>query len=117
MLQESFSCLCEFGRFVDFGKRDLEQNSRRMDMLPFSRNFSFLAIDMLAWETCRFADVSRDMSEIGKPSKEKSFPSISPITAYPISGIEKAFRVMQAGQHMGKVVIRVHPEDEVRVRS
>ncbi|KAL2813950.1 hypothetical protein BDW59DRAFT_24526 [Aspergillus cavernicola] len=114
ILQESFNCLCEFGRFVEIGKRDLEQNSR-MDMLPFSRNVSFSAIDMLSWETRRFADVARVMGEIGKLFKQQAIASISPITTYPISAIEKAFRVMQAGQHMGKIVITVHPEDQVRV--
>ncbi|KAI3400685.1 hypothetical protein diail_2397 [Diaporthe ilicicola] len=48
-LQAGFDCMAEFGRFIEIGKRDLEQNSR-LDMLAFTRNLSFSSIDMIAWE-------------------------------------------------------------------
>ena len=115
LLQESFDCLCEFGRFVEIGKRDLEQNNR-LDMHAFTRNVSFSSIDLLTWESRKGNDVARVMSDIARLLEEKTIVLIGPITVYPISAVEQAFRLMQAGQHMGKIVITVNLEDNVAVR-
>ncbi|RHZ48345.1 hypothetical protein CDV55_100373 [Aspergillus turcosus] len=116
LLQESFNCLCEFGRFVEIGKRDLELNSR-LDMHAFTRNVSFSSIDLLKWGTNRKKDVARVMKEIGKLLGSKVLAPISPITTYPIESIENAFRTMQAGQHIGKIVLTIGPESMVPVVS
>ena len=114
LLQESFDCLCEFGRFVEIGKRDLEQNNR-LDMYTFTRNVSFSSIDLVTWESRKGNDVARVMSDIARLLKEKTINPIGPITVYPISAVEQAFRLMQAGQHMGKIVITLSLEDTVPV--
>jgi hypothetical protein len=40
---------------------------------------------------------------------------ILPITQYSISDIEKAMRLMQAGKHIGKLVLVPGAEDKVKV--
>ena len=41
---------------------------------------------------------------------EKAIVPVDPITVYPVSQVEKAFRLMQAGKHMGKIVISMKPD-------
>ncbi|CZR54651.1 uncharacterized protein PAC_04535 [Phialocephala subalpina] len=42
--------------------------------------------------------------------------AVKPVTVYPISEIERAFHFMQAGKHMGKVVIKPNEGDIAKVR-
>ncbi|KAF2825224.1 KR-domain-containing protein [Ophiobolus disseminans] len=44
-LQATFSCVAPFGRFVDLGKSNA-QNNERLEMAPFARSVSFISIDM-----------------------------------------------------------------------
>ena len=115
LLQESFDCLDEFGRFVDLGKREFEQNSC-LGMLTFSRNVSFSSIDILSWQSRRGPDISRILHSLMDLVRDKTVAPVSPITTYPISEIEKAFRLMQSGKHVGKVVVTVDPSVQVPFR-
>lgn len=114
LLQESFNCLSEFGRFVELGKRDFEQNSQ-LDMGTFRRNTTFYSVDLLAWEARRPEVVSRVLKDIIRLLEERSITAPEPITTYPISRVQEAFRSMQRGQHLGKLVITVDDTDLVPV--
>jgi len=114
LLQESFNVLAPFGRFVEIGKRDLELNST-LEMSPFSRNTSFSAIDLLATTRHQGRDVHRVLAEIAKLVEDKILTPVHPITAYPIADIAKAFRLLQTGKHMGKVVLSVGSQEMVPV--
>ncbi|KAI8632693.1 polyketide synthase [Xylariaceae sp. FL1651] len=116
LLQTSFDCLAPFGRFIDIGKKDFELNSR-LGMRTFLRNVTFVSVDLTSWEKDRGEDVSRVMHAIARLFDDKLVEPVGPITTYPISNIEKAFRLMQSGQHLGKIVITVDKEkDEIPVR-
>ncbi|RDL31106.1 uncharacterized protein BP5553_09895 [Venustampulla echinocandica] len=115
LLQESFNCLCDFGRFVEIGKRDLEQNSS-LDMLPFTRNVSFSSVDLMKWAVHKPDDVFRVLNATIELLRQNTINPMSPITTYPITDIEKAFRTMQAGNHVGKIVITISQEDMVPVK-
>lgn len=114
LLQESFNCMSQFGRFVEVGKRDLEQNNR-LGMFPFTRNVSFMAYDLTIWAELRPEIVSRGLNKSIQLLEALDKQPMYPITTYPISSIEKAFRSMQTGQHIGKLVLSVNPEDIVKV--
>ncbi len=47
--------------------------------------------------------------------REGSVGQIKPTTVYRDSEMEKAFRMMQQDEHIGKIVSSVHPEDLVPV--
>lgn len=111
-LQAGFDCVAEFGRFVEIGKRDLEQNSR-LDMLAFTRNLSFSSIDMVAWQRGKREEISRALKHVMGLLKTNAIRLIAPISTYPIPDIERAFRVMQSGQHVGKIVATVAGQDLV----
>lgn len=114
LLQQSFDCLADFGRFVELGKRDFEQNSR-LDMATFRRSTTFHSVDLLAWESRKHGVISRVLKEVVRLVDEKVVAAPDPITTYPISRIEQAFRFMQTGQHIGKIVITVDDSDLVPV--
>lgn len=114
LLQASFDCMAEFGRFVEIGKKDLEQNSR-LDMLPFTRDVSFTSIDLLSWQRAKSEEVSEALNHVTKLLETKAIGLIGPIQQHSLSNIEKAFRTMQSGQHVGKVVVNVSGDELVPV--
>ncbi|KAI1134071.1 putative FSP1 [Hypoxylon sp. FL0543] len=114
LLQESFNVLASFGRFVEIGKRDLELNSS-LEMSPFCRTVSFSSIDLLQLARHKGHDVHRVLAEVANLVENKVLTPVHPISVYPISDAAKAFRLLQTGKHVGKVVLSVSPEAQVPV--
>ena len=116
LLQETWNCIATFGRFVEIGKRDLEQNAS-LKMAPFTRAASFFAVDLIQLGREKGLLINRMLGNVMALLREKKIRPVSPIKQYPISEINRAFRVMQAGKNVGKVVIKVNPNDVVNVCS
>ncbi|KAI1412497.1 putative FSP1 [Hypoxylon sp. FL1857] len=114
LLQESFNVLAPFGRFVEIGKRDLELNSR-LEMRPFCRSVSFSSMELLQLMRHKGRDVHRVLAEVANLIENKVLTPVHPISTYPMSDITKAFRLLQTGKHVGKVVLSVSPETLVPV--
>nr|ALQ32969.1 putative polyketide synthase [Fusarium sp. NRRL 25184] len=115
LLQESLSLVARFGHFVEIGKRDLEQNSH-LEMRPFTRQISFSSIDILQMTAGRGTDVRRVLTEIARLTNRKVIFPVHPLTSYPISDVTRAFRLMQTGAHMGKIVVSTSADEKVPVR-
>lgn len=116
LLQESFNCLAPFGHFVEIGKFDIEHNSR-LEMAPFARIASFSSVDLLAMVRQGSPELHRVLASITTLTEEGSISAVKPVTSYPLADIEKAFRQMQAGKHIGKLVLSVSPDETVKVSS
>nr|ALQ32817.1 putative polyketide synthase [Fusarium commune] len=116
LLQESFGLVAPFGHFVEIGRRDLEQNSF-LEMRPFIRHISFSSLDMLHMTRGKGPDVRRILTEIARLKQRNVISPVNPLTSYPISDITKAFRLMQTGQHTGKIVVSTGPLQKVEVQS
>ena len=114
LLQESFNCVAQFGRFIEVGKRDLQLNNS-LEMGAFTRTVSFSSIDLLQLEEHRGHDVHRVLKDVVNLWKEGCISPVEPITVYPLAEIDKTFRLMQAGKHMGKIVLSVKGDDIVPV--
>ena len=97
------SCLAEFGRFIEIGKRDIYQNSR-IPLWPLRRNASFHVVAMDAV----FAgdeELTREMlAEIADLVEQGALTPL-PFRSFPASRIDAAFRLMASGKHIGKVVV------------
>lgn len=115
LLQETWNCIARFGRFVEIGKRDLEAN-KNLEMAPFARSASFAAIDLIEIGTHSGRTVTRVLRDVLNLLDKKYIQPISPLTAYSIQDIEKAFRTMQTGKHIGKIIIKPNEGDMVKVR-
>lgn len=109
LLQESFNCLAPFGRFVELGKRDFELN-HNLAMEAFTRAVSFSSIDLIAFGEQKPLHANRILKDVVRLVEAGEVNAVHPISIYPISDVEKAFRLMQAGKHMGKIVLSVTPD-------
>lgn len=114
LLKESWNCIASFGRFIEIGKRDIEQN-KCLEMAPLRRAASFAAIDLDHLTRLRGSIVAKAMREVMHMFSGKVIRAVTPITTYPISEVTKAFRLMQAGKHLGKIVVVPRPGDMVKV--
>ncbi|CAG7922469.1 unnamed protein product [Penicillium olsonii] len=104
LLQQSFNCLAPFGHFVEIGKVDLEHN-HYLEMAPFTRVATFSSIDLLALVRLGSPVIHHALCAIVRLLEQGFIYPVKPITTYPISDIGKAFRQMQTGKHMGKIVL------------
>jgi acyl transferase domain-containing protein/NADPH:quinone reductase-like Zn-dependent oxidoreductase/NAD(P)-dependent dehydrogenase (short-subunit alcohol dehydrogenase family)/acyl carrier protein len=108
------SCLAEFGRFIEIGKRDIYQNAR-IPLRPMRHNASFHVIAMDAV----FAgdkQMTRQMLENLCALVERGTLCPLPFRSFPASRIDSAFRLMAQAKHIGKVVV-AFPESFVLRRG
>lgn len=109
LLRASWECVAMFGTFVEIGLRDIT-NNMRLDMRPFIKCTTFVFINL----TNFFEDHKDIASQILQDTFDLVHKGVlyapSPLTVYPASEIETAFRTMQRGQHRGKLAIS-YPED------
>lgn len=113
-LSLSWNCIARFGRFIELVKRDILVNAS-LDMAPFLRNASFHGVNLLEYVTedvdptafPRIFSAVMDLVHAGVATP------IEPTTTMPFSEVESAFRLMQGGQHMGKIVLKAEEGDLV----
>ena len=114
-LRESWRCLAMFGRFIELGKKDAVENGR-LDMAPFERSVSFISVgwDHFGYHQREF--VGSVLKEIMELFTKGTLTPLEPITTFPMSAIEQAFRFMASGNHMGKIVVTADRDCLVKVR-
>ena len=130
LLQASWRCIANFGRFIEIGKNDFEL--KHLDMKPFERAASFTAVDLVHLGREKPHVVARSLRSIFDLLMTGSIQPVNPVTVLPISQIGRAFRIMSqglllrraiisrvplltvpSGKHMGKIVIKAEPGDLV----
>jgi acyl transferase domain-containing protein/acyl carrier protein len=97
------SCLAEFGRFIEIGKRDIYQNAR-IPLRPLRNNASFHVVAMDAIFHGN-EELTRQMLEEISGLVETGKLRPLPYRSFPASRIDSAFRLMSSGKHIGKVVV------------
>ncbi|HET7239340.1 MAG TPA: SDR family NAD(P)-dependent oxidoreductase, partial [Terrimicrobiaceae bacterium] len=97
------SCLAEFGRFVEIGKRDIYQNTR-IPLWPLRRNASFHVLAMDAVFSGDENLARQLLEEVTELVQSGSFSPL-PFRSFPACRIDAAFRLMAQGKHVGKVVV------------
>jgi len=104
-LFKSFELLAPFGRFIEIGKKDIDENAG-LPMRAFNSNVTFTAVDLDRILRDRI-DVARALfSDIHKAFADDAFRAI-PVREFPASEVEQAFRFMAQSRHIGKVVVRM----------
>lgn len=114
LLQASFDVLAPFGHMVEIGKRDLESNSL-LDMATFSRVASYTSVDMIRIFENRRIECHRLINEVARLAGQGILRPVRPLAVYPMSEAAKAFRLLQTGKQMGKVVLSISPDQQVKV--
>lgn len=113
-LRSSWRLISRFGRFIELGQRDIVGNMG-LDMEPFLRNVSFHSVnmlDLLDWDINTAADVFAHVVDM---LNNKIARTVTPINVFPLSRMEEAFRIMQSGKHMGKVILEAQDDHLVPI--
>ncbi|CAI7594036.1 unnamed protein product [Penicillium glandicola] len=113
LLRETWECLAPFGRFVEIGKADITKNTR-LDMQPFEHNVTFSSVDLTKIGKFKPQLMKRLLGDVCRLIAQGSVHPILPLSTYRISDIEKAFRTLQIGKSMGKIVVVPHEGDQVK---
>jgi acyl transferase domain-containing protein/acyl carrier protein len=102
-IPKGLSILSSFGRFLEIGKRDIYQGSQ-LNLLPFAKNLSFSAIDLLrvAFERPEF--LNRLFSEVMQYFEEGTLRPL-PLETFPFTKAASAFEYMADSKQIGKVVV------------
>lgn len=114
LLRETWECLAPFGRFVEIGKADITKNTR-LDMQPFEHSVTFSSVDLTKVGKFKPQVMKRLLGDVCRLIGEGSVHPVLPLSTYPISDIEKAFRTLQIGKSMGKIVVVPREGDQVKV--
>ncbi|HRE20339.1 MAG TPA: SDR family NAD(P)-dependent oxidoreductase, partial [Rhabdaerophilum sp.] len=103
-MEASFHLVKPFGRFVELGKRDYLDNTR-LGLRPFVRNIAYFGVDLdelLAHNRAYVEAMMAEMSALFASGDLKPLP----YRVFEAHEIGTAFRLMQASEHVGKIVIR-----------
>ncbi|KAK4118277.1 putative polyketide synthase [Parathielavia appendiculata] len=113
-LRLTWRCIARFGRFVEMGQKDIVGNTG-LDMEPFLRNTSFHAINLLDLLDHDPPTAAEVFAEVAALLRDGVAQPVAPITSMPFSRVEEAFRTMQTGKHLGKIVLEAVDDDTVPV--
>lgn len=113
-LRESWKCLSKFGRLINIGSRDANSNTP-LEVAHSDQNASFASVDIMAIASERPAMLSRLLLDVSSLIRYGKIRPISPVTLFPISDVEPAFKALHSGKAYGKVVIVPHADDIVKV--
>lgn len=113
-LQATWECVASFGRFIEIGKRDIVTNST-IEMAKFNDSATFASMDLTLLAAKKPRLMKRLMKCVFSGFQDGSLRPISPTTTYPISKVEAAFRTLQNGKGMGKIVVKPEVGDQVKV--
>ncbi|KAL2875455.1 hypothetical protein SGCOL_009367 [Colletotrichum sp. CLE4] len=114
LLKETWDCMARFGRFVEIGKRDIEA-AKNLDMSPLRRAVTFAAIDLFQLGKFKGHVVQDVLRGVMEMFSQGDLRVVSPRTVFPISEVDQAFRLMQSGKHLGKIVVQPQQTDLVKV--
>ena len=113
-LRATWKCMAPFGRFIEIGKRDITSNMN-LEMGPFEHTVTFAGVDLgdlIQHQPQTLQDV---FLEVMDKIRTGAIKPVSPIHEFAVADVETAFRSLQSGKLIGKVVIIPRPGDTVMV--
>ncbi|GKZ27195.1 type I Iterative Polyketide synthase (PKS), partial [Aspergillus brasiliensis] len=104
LLHATWKCIAPFGKMVEIGKRDLI-GSGKLDMSPFLENRSYCCVDLD--QICFFKPtIAKELlNRLVQLLRQGYIHPIRPIKTFDSGHILDAFRYMQQGIHLGKIVV------------
>ncbi|QGA16531.1 hypothetical protein EYB26_004198 [Talaromyces marneffei] len=114
LLLATWNIVAPFGRLVEIGKRDVHENSK-LDMDPFRKNLTYAAVDLNTMDNLNKPLLGRLVRESFDLVTTGKIKPPYPITKVSFADAQKAFRLVQMGTNMGKVVLIPGGDDVVPV--
>lgn len=114
-LQRTLGCVAPFGRFIEIGLKDVDSFGT-LPILPFSKSITFSSVDLLLMMR-EAPDILGGVLDkiMALLSSQKITPEAAHVYSY--SKLEDAFRLLQNGMNLGKVVAVPHETDFVPVSA
>ncbi|KAF5022679.1 hypothetical protein F66182_5227 [Fusarium sp. NRRL 66182] len=109
LLHASWKSVAKFGSLLELGKRDLA-GFGQLDMSRFLDNRSYCGVDvmyLIKEQPLVIKDVLERTLDFCRQGKLRA---LEPITAFEAQDIKQAFRHLQGGDHIGKVILNL-PKD------
>ncbi|KAF9882858.1 hypothetical protein FE257_004944 [Aspergillus nanangensis] len=106
LLHASWDCVAPFGKMIELGKRDFLTNGM-LSLNPFAGNGAFFGVDLLQvieHDTEMFKNLVRSFESWYIEGIIKPIPSITHFDAVEVAD---AFRFLQRGSHIGKIVLNM----------
>ena len=86
-----------------------------LDMAPFIKNITFCSVNILGILANSVPMAARIFEDAMDLIRSGVVKPVDPISVMPFGRIEEAFRLMQSGKHMGKIVLTASDDDQVMV--
>ncbi|GAT27795.1 polyketide synthase [Aspergillus luchuensis] len=105
LLHASWSCVAEFGKMIEIGKRDILEHGK-LPMDAFGGNRAFFGVDLirLGQKPGAFASLTSRVMDL---LAEGKISPIRPSKVFEACNVKEAFRYMQSGLHIGKILIKM----------
>lgn len=107
-------CLAPLGRFIEIGKKDI-MSLGQLPMATFAKNVTFASVDLMLHLREMPAFVGDMLARVVQLWVEGKISVQRPLEIFDASRLQEAFRLMQSGRNMGKMVITFSPQDLVPV--
>lgn len=104
LLHTTWECVASNGCMVEIAKRDMIGRAK-LALDKFEDNRTFFGIDVSRHVALKRTTGGRLMQMMLDLYKEGSLKPIHPITTFEAGKVEDAFRYMQQGTHIGKIVV------------
>ena len=114
LLHATWSCVARFGRFVEIGKRDIHENAK-IDMDQFRKNVSFSSVDMITVFEHNRSLGEKVFQECCQLIENGTIKIPETVVELPYADVQKGFRLLQMGKHLGKVVLFARGDESVPV--
>ncbi|PTB36575.1 hypothetical protein M441DRAFT_62043 [Trichoderma asperellum CBS 433.97] len=114
LLHTSWKCVAPFGKMLEIGKRDFIGRGQ-LGMEIFESNRSFHGIDMSQMAVERPDMCKTILEQFNKYYEQGAIKPISPLKRFDVTDVMEAFRYMQKGQHIGKIVVSM-PADASKLQ-
>ncbi|KAL4970621.1 type I polyketide synthase [Aspergillus stella-maris] len=113
LLHTTWDCVAANGCMVEIGKRDMTGRAQ-LALDKFEDNRTFFGIDVSRHVGLRRATGGRLMELMLDLYVKGHIKPVHPATIFDATEVEDAFRCMQQGTHVGKIVVRF-PENEEKL--
>ncbi|EPE33257.1 NAD(P)-binding Rossmann-fold containing protein [Glarea lozoyensis ATCC 20868] len=113
LLHASWKCVAEGGRFIELGKRDFIGRGK-LNMDIFEDNRAFFGVDLNRFTPKQCKPLLEKTAEL---LREGHIKPINPRKVFEYTEAEEAFRYMQKGIHIGKVLVKMpEPGEHINTR-
>lgn len=115
LLHASWKCVAPFGKMLEIGKRDFIGHAK-LAMEIFESNRSFVGIDLAQLTLEKPEKCQKLLEQCMSYYQQDGIRPIRPVKVFEATQIIDAFRYMQKGQHIGKIVINM-PESPRQLQA